>query len=41
MNQVNEHKRKMEVLDAEFEYWKNMTNATRKTEEQHPKPNGN
>ena len=31
----------MEVLDAELpEHWNNMTNTTRKTEEQ-PRPNGN
>ena len=38
-NLLNEHKREMEVLDVELEYWKNMTKAMRTTQEQQPRPN--
>ena len=38
-NTIIEHKRKMEVLDAEFEYWETMKKSIKDTQEQQPRPN--
>lgn len=38
-NRLSEHKRKLEVLDAEFEYWNSMKMVTKNTQENLPRPN--
>ena len=38
-NIIIEHKRKMEVLDAERQYWDAMKKSMKTTQEQQPRPN--
>ena len=38
-NTIIEHKRKMEVPDAEFEYWETMKKSIKNTQEQQPRRN--
>ena len=38
-NTIIEHKRKMEVLDAELEYWETMKKSIENTQEQQSRPN--
>lgn len=38
-NLIIQHKRKMEVMNAEFEYWDSMTKSIKSTTEQQSRPN--
>lgn len=38
-NTIIQHKRKMEVLDAELEYWETMNKSITNTQAQHSRPN--